>query len=222
MKTELFPILRYLGLPSPKGIIQVGASYGQELKDFIEAGVGCGILIEPLDEPFQHLASVCRQTPDFIAVKALCTEKSGQTYDFNVASNHGTSSSILTPANHLTQFDYVHFTETRQITSISLDDVFSSLRSFGYDNICGRVDTLYIDTQGAELSVLQGALDTLKSIKYIFTEVTRNNMYSGAPSLEMLVDFLHQFEFVLNNVNFNKENHADAIFLRADVIDIKL
>ena len=220
MAIDLFQILQELDLPKPEGMLQVGASYGQEMDVFIANGIRCGVFIEPLDAPFRHLSERCRNIPDFVAVQTLCTDVTGESYTFHVASNHGMSSSILRPVNHLSQFDYVKFNETIQVTSNRLEDVIGFLEANGYPKVTAGLDTLYMDTQGAELKVLQGAGKVLRSIRYIFTEVTRNELYEGAPSLQGLVTFLDSVGFTLNNVYFNKEQCGDALFIRKDLLGL--
>lgn len=97
MDTILFEILRNADLPHPRGILQVGASYGQELDAFREAKIKAVILVEPLPEPFVHIAEQCKKLPGFIAVNALCSDAAGQPHQFYVSSNGGQSSSILKP-----------------------------------------------------------------------------------------------------------------------------
>lgn len=220
MTKDLFQILSEIELPKPEGMLQVGASYGQELQTFLANGIKCGVFIEPLEAPFKFLAENCRKIPNFVAVQTLCTDETGKTYTFHVASNHGMSSSILRPANHLAQFDYVKFNETIEVTSNRLEDVIDFLEKNGYQQATAGLDTLYMDTQGAELKVLQGAGSVLRNIRYIFTEVTRNEMYEGAPSLQGLISFLDSVGFTLNNINFNKEHHADALFIRKDLLGL--
>jgi hypothetical protein len=71
-----------------------------------------------------------------------------------------------------------------------------------------------MDTQGSELQVLRGAVETLKDTSYVITEVTRNELYQGAPTLGALTQFLNSHDFALNNVNFNRYHHADALFIK--------
>jgi FkbM family methyltransferase len=220
MAIDLFQILRELELPKPEGILQVGASYGQELETFVANGVVFGVFIEPLEAPFQHLSANCRRVPGFVAVRTLCSDVTGKTYTFHVASNHGMSSSILRPANHLSQFDYVKFNETIDVISNRLEDVIDFLEKNGHKHVVDGLDTLYMDTQGAELKVLHGAGRALESIKYIFMEVTRNELYEGAPSLQDLVSFLDSVGFTLNNVYFNKEQCGDALFIRKSLLGL--
>ena len=218
--TDLFKILASLSLPAPQGILQVGSSYGQELSVFLQNKIRYGVFIEPLPEPFNAVAEICRQLPGMIAVQALCAETTGKNFTFHVASNAGQSSSILPPANHLGQFDWVKFDQTVELTSTSLDDVIAFLNANGHAQVCAGLDTLYMDTQGAEVMVLAGGSKTLARINYVYTEVTRNEMYQNAPSLRDLMAVLTPAGFSLNNVNFNEHHHADALFIRNSVLGI--
>ena len=218
--TDLFQIIASLSLPSPKGMLQVGASYGQEFETFKANGVRCGVFIEPLPEPFAHLSAICQRTPGMVAVQALCADVSGRNFTFHIASNAGQSSSVLPPANHLVEFGSVRFEQAIQLTSTSLDDLLASVAAHGkgYADICEGLDTLYMDTQGAELMVLQGGSATLARMNYVYTEVTRNELYQGAPALDELVRVLAAAGFSLNNVNFNDHHCADALFIRNSVL----
>jgi hypothetical protein len=130
------------------------------------------------------------------------------------------SSSILPPANHLSQFDYVKFNETIEVTSNRLEDVIAFLETNGHQHVTDGLDTLYMDTQGAELKILMGAGNVLHRINYIFTEVTRNELYEEAPTLQQLVSFLDSAGFTLNNVYFNKEQCGDALFIRKNLLGL--
>lgn len=214
MPFQLFDAIRDLGLPGPQGVLQVGASYGQEMKWFVDNGIRAGVFIEPLPEPFKVLSQSCLQRAHFVAVNALCAEESGQRVSFHVASNGGMSSSMLKPANHLTEFDFVRFDQTVELVSNRLDHVIAFLHEHGHGPACEALDLLYMDTQGAELKVLQGAGAVMERINFVLTEVTRNRMYEGAPDLAELMAHLAPLGFTLNNVNFDRHHHGDALFVR--------
>lgn len=220
MSDLLFKTIDGLGLPKPEGILQVGASYGQEIPYFIENGIRHALLIEPLDAPFAHIASICRTLAGFVAVQSLCTDESGREYTFHVADNGGMSSSILKPANHLTVFDTVKFPTTQQIRSNTLDEVVAFVRQSGYGEVTQALDTLYMDTQGAELRILMGANASLKQIRYIFTEVMRGELYESQPPFLLFCAWLEAVGFTLNNVYFGKGHAGDALFIRKDLLGI--
>jgi FkbM family methyltransferase len=214
MAIPLLQTIRDLGLPPPTSIVQVGASAGQEMKEFLEYGIRRGVFIEPLREPFAALSAVCRQIPDFVAVNVLCTATDGETVEFHVASNGGQSSSALKPHNHLAEFSHVRFDERIRLVGHRLDSVLQFARDHGHQRAASAADLLYMDTQGSELQVLRGAEETLKNTSYVITEVTRNELYQGAPTLDALTRFLNGHDFALNNVNFNRYHHADALFIK--------
>lgn len=220
MSLQLFQTLRDLGLPPPRGVLQVGASYGQEMNWFVENGISAGVFIEPLPEPFAVLSASCRQRPNFVAVNALCAERNGERVNFHVASNGGQSSSLLAPKNHLQEFDFVRFDQKVELVTHRLDHVMEFLRSNGHGAACDACDLLYMDTQGAELRVLHGAGAVLQNIDVVLTEVTRNQMYDSAPELGDLMAFLQPLGFTLNNINFDRHHHGDALFVRKQALRI--
>jgi FkbM family methyltransferase len=217
MAFSLFETIRTMGLPAPRGVLQVGASYGQEMADFLHNGIQCGVFIEPLPEPFAHLSSLCKQVPNFVAVNALCSHVAGSTHRFHVASNGGMSSSILKPAHHLEVNDYVSFPTTVDIVSSTVDQVVDFLNQNGYNHVTSSLDLLYMDTQGAEFSILQGANKTLQGVKYIFTEIMRANLYEGQVPLLTYCAYLEAMGFTLNNLYFNPGHAGDALFIRKDL-----
>lgn len=220
MSSILFDTLKACELPDPKGILQVGASYGQELQTFFNHHISYCLLIEPLPAPFAYISDICTRTPGYIAFQALCTESPGQIFNFHVASNGGQSSSILLPHKHKELFDSVKFEEDIELTSTTVDDIISFLDSNGYNSITKALDTLYMDVQGAEFRVLLGAPKTLKNINYIYTEIIRGDLYKDMVSLSSYCSLLEFHGFTLNNLNFNKYHHADALFVRKSLLGL--
>jgi len=220
MSINLFDTLQAVGLPAPRGILQIGASYAQELKDFLERGVRCGVLVEPLPEPYGHIAALCKQLPGFVAFNALCTDTAGEKHTFHVASNGGQSGSIMKPTGHLKMFDFVKFDNTVELVSTTADDIMAFLAAKGHGAVTQGLDTLYMDVQGAEFKVLLGAPRTLKQMNYIFMEIIRGDLYAGAVPLASYIALLDAQGFTLNNINFNPQHHADAVFVRKSLVGL--
>jgi hypothetical protein len=220
MSNTLFNVLRDAELPFPKGIIQIGASYGQEFESFTAEGITAGVLVEPLPQPFAYISELCKTTSGFIAINALCSDASGEQHTFHVASNGGQSSSIMKPKHHLQMFDYVKFEETVELVSTTVDDIIRLLESNGYQAITQQLDTLYMDVQGAEFKVLLGAPRTLRRINYIFTELIRGDLYENAVSLANYCALLDTQGFTLNYLRFNKFHHADMLFVRKTLLSL--
>jgi FkbM family methyltransferase len=217
---DLFAHLREMRLPAPTGVLQVGASYGQEMREFVDAGIGAGIFIEPLKEPYEHLAGICRRVPGYIAVNTLCTDVAGQRHAFHVASNGGMSSSILQPAHHLEVHGHVSFPQTIELVSSTVDDVMAFVRDQGHDAVTRALDLLYMDCQGAEFRILMGAARTVRQFKYIYTEVMRANLYEGQTPFLTYCQYLDAIGFTLNDVRFGETHAGNALFIRKDVLGL--
>jgi FkbM family methyltransferase len=223
MTFSLFPRLRELGLPAPQAVLQVGASYGQEMNEFVENGIRGGVFVEPLPEPFAHLARSCAMlAPSFIPVNALCAETGGRRLTFHVASNVGMSSSILAPGTHLSVNPQVHFTHDIELVSSTVDELLQRLAEQGQGVVTGALDLLYMDCQGAEFQILRGAARSLPQFKYIYTEVMRNELYQGQVPFLSYCHFLEAVGFTLNDVYFGYPQQAgNALFIRKDLVAVR-
>jgi FkbM family methyltransferase len=218
----LFSTLRELKLPMPRAVLQVGASYGQEMSEFLENGIQAGVFIEPLPEPFAHVAGMCRQLPNFVAINTLCADVPGRKFQFNVASNGGMSSSILKPDRHLTINEGVRFEHTTELVSSTLDQVTAHLSANGHAHVVEALDLLFMDCQGAEYKILLGANAVLPQIKYIYTETMRGDLYAGQVPFLNYCAHLDAIGFTLNNLQFDHPAHAGtALFIRKDVVGLK-
>ncbi|MBV8380750.1 MAG: FkbM family methyltransferase [Paucibacter sp.] len=223
MPFSLFPRLHEMGLPAPVGVLQLGASYGQEMREFVDNGIRAGVFIEPLPEPFAHLKQTCGLiAPTFLPVNALCADTSGRRYQFNVASNAGMSSSILAPGSHLAVNPQVQFTHVIEIESSTVDELLQGLAAQGQSHVTAALDLLFMDCQGAEFQILRGASRTLPQIKYIYTEVMRNELYKDQVPFLSYCHFLDAIGFTLNDVYFGYPQQAgNALFIRKDLVAVR-
>ncbi|MGQ3047064.1 MAG: FkbM family methyltransferase [Niveispirillum sp.] len=189
-------IIAKLRCPMPKGVVQVGANAGQELQSFYDAGVHQGVFIEPLDAPFTVLQRLCASVPGYLPIQAVCGARDGEDVTFHVANNFGASSSTLKPLGHLEDYPHVDFVAEQKLTSFTLDRVMDTVHHHRPD-LSGNLSLLYMDVQGAELSVLKGATRTLQHIDYIYTEIGLGDTYENDVAMEDLFMFLKMFGFRL-------------------------
>lgn len=117
--------------------------------------------------------------------------------------------SFLEPDNKYTGEKYVNF-QSRMVTT--LDDVVEN-KKFPLP------DLIKIDTQGAELEVLEGAINTIKNAEYIILEVKNENIDYGEnlPSESEIVKFLNKnnFEKVQDlGYTTHKQLDKDIVFKR--------
>jgi FkbM family methyltransferase len=212
--TTPFEILKKHELPNPLSIIQIGASGGQELEQFVEAGVEDALLLEPLDMPFGILKQRVANLPNFFPFQVLAGSCNGVIQDFYVASNGGMSSSILPPKDHLKIYPQITFNEKLSLQSFRLDAIVSHL----YNQKLIRknyAEMIYLDVQGSELSVLKGAGELLDKAKYIWTEVSTGLCYEGGVNYIEIIQFMNLFNFQLVQLElFNSLGFGDALFAR--------
>ena len=211
--TSPFDILQKHQLPNPKTLVQVGASGGQELEDFIEAGITDALLIEPLDMPFSVLQHRVQNIPTYVPFKALVSSINGKEFDFHIASNGGQSSSLLEPGDHLEAYPHVTFSYTMKLTGYRLDSLFAYLQNekrIRFDH----VDMLYLDVQGAELYVLKGAGEMLEKVKYVWTEIGTGSGYKGGASYKDMINYLDLYGYQLIYLECCPNTFGDALFVK--------
>jgi FkbM family methyltransferase len=177
------------------GIVQVGAHYAEEVKDYIHI-VNKAVLFEPLLENFKvlqanlskHIEIQKNRTgfcPEIIVHRVALGDKTDQKVNMYLSSNELQSSSILEPYLHLTGHPDVRFTGQEEVDIRRLDE---------YAEDCYGCNLLMMDTQGYELEVLKGGSDILKHIDYVYCEVNRGEVYRGTALVEDIDAFLKNYD----------------------------
>lgn len=205
---------------TPKGVFQVGASSGQEVKYFADHGVKTGILVEPLPDAYKKLKEAASSHPGFFPVNAVCMDIAGKTCNFYISGSGGASSSLLKPTGVLTLHPEVNF-ESQPITlrSTTVDQIVADFKAKGQADVIASIDLLYLDTQGAELSVLKGADELLKQVLYVFAEVSHGGLYENDVGHRELTEYLESRGFFLVFLYMNKTRWGDALYVHNSVFD---
>ena len=215
---EALKILRDSFGVTPRGIIHVGANRGQEVPSYRDSGIRPVVLVEPLDEPYRQLVETIGGSAGFFPVQACLSTAAGRLVTFHIASNNSASSSYLEPTRHREIVPSVHFTETIELTTSTLDDVVAGLVSAGKAEWDG-LDYLGIDTQGSELDILRGAPEVLKHVNSVYTEVSLGDLYAGSCSVYDLFDFLRPLGFHPYSLSIGALSWGDALFIRQTLVE---
>jgi FkbM family methyltransferase len=206
----------------PKGVFQVGANSGGEIKEFVAQGIKSGIFVEPLPDVYKKLEKTVSYHPGFFSVNSVCTDVAGETCSFYVSTSGsmGASSSILKPTGVLTLYPEVPF-DSQPITlkSTTVDQIVADFKADGRANIIKDLDLLYMDTQGSELTVLKGASEFLKQVRYIFTEVSLGGLYENDVTHIELTGYLASHGFSLAFIYMNKQGWGDALYVHNSLFD---
>ena len=196
----------------PTGVIQIGAHNGREVIRLYRSGVERAVFVDPLDETIPLLQERVSELPDYTAFQALIGDEDGKIVDFNVSSNTGESSSFLELGDHAKIKPNIEVSEKRQMTLRSLD-VFLPENGIAAEDY----NMLFIDTQGAEMHVLRGAMNLLNGIDFIWMEVSIGNIYQGDTSLARFVAFFEAMGYELGFCEMKRLGWGDALFVRRSV-----
>ncbi|CAB4329991.1 MAG: FkbM family methyltransferase [Actinobacteria bacterium] len=146
---------------------------------------------DPLDEPKDEVSY-----PDFGKFGLTRTTKNvalgdGHTHTLHVNSDASTSSffelDVREPYEHLSTLTTV---SSMQIPTSRMDDI----------NLASPIDLLKMDIQGAELMVLEHALQTLKNVGTIYIEAGFTSYYKEQPLMPEIDIFLRSHGFRLVDI----------------------
>jgi len=192
-------------------IVHVGAHKGEEVKDYKKNFKDVRItLFEPQKNLFKYLQTNFGSDKNI----SLYNFALGSTNDFSsmfMADNEGQSSSFYKPLYHLTEHPEIKFTEDDTNFEIKVLD------NLGITNI----DFLNIDTQGYEMEVLKGAVNTLiQDIKYIILEINKKELYEGCPNVKDIDVFLKKYGCIRTDTHYWQDSFSwgDGFYIKKELV----
>ena len=199
-------------LPAKPLIVEVGAHVGIDTLEFaVMYPEGRIISFEPqLD---LYLNSVSRtSTLRNVHIYPYAISSDFGISKFYVSSGASTgSSSLLNPTKHLTNHPEVKFDQgtNHMVLTAPLDSICKHLG-------VAKIDLLWIDTQGAELLVLKGAVEILAGTSFIYLECSEEPLYQGAASYAEIKSFLgvHGFRLKKEFMPQDWGGEGNALFSR--------
>ena len=200
--------MRIAGFPLC-GLIHVGANEGQERLDYARCAMNPCIYVEPIMTVFQRLLSNIDGMAGHTGINAVCSDKAGEIIFFNIASNDGLSSSMLPLGEHLRFHPTIVYTSSQKMITTTVDKILSERKM--------QPNLLIVDTQGADLKVLQGAKRSLKDVfDGVFVEVSIAPLYEGGCSFEEISSFLKLQGYEMAWMSLNESGHGDAFYARKE------
>ena len=189
---------------SCKGVLHIGAHYGQEASFYSDLGASV-MWVEAMPEKYTVLCKKLSEFPNQKVMCALLGSANKNKIRFNVSSNDGASSSIYSFGDN-TQFKNLEMVRSVFLKMKRLDSCFSIKDISAYPH-------WVIDVQGAELEVLKGAGDLLRYCHSLEIEVTSRNLYLGGANAQDVINFLNLNGFIA--LQKHKIGlHEDLIFIR--------
>ncbi len=116
------------------------------------------------------------------------------------------SSSIKESLAHSKRWPWLTFNKTTKVRTVRLD-------TWAREHNIGSVDFMWVDVQGAERDLIEGAVRTLKATRYLYTEYGATSSYPEAMSRDETIELLrkHGFELIPEHCDRNNllfVNHA--------------
>ena len=190
-----------------KGIVHIGAHYGEEIQEYVDNGIQKITVFEPLSKNFDILANRMENVNADIQGHQVALGSKKGTAKMFVSSGDGQSSSILKPKQHLELHPDVSFNGTEEVEVCLLDE---------YD--VGDSNFINIDVQGYELEVFKGGKKTLEKIDYIYCEVNRDEVYEGNAMVEDMDEFLDAYGFERVETKWPETYYTwgDALYIKKE------
>lgn len=201
----------------PKGVIHIGAYIGEEQLVYDVMQIQNVVYFEPLQRHIEKLKErvlnaniIPCALGNFNGVTTINishTQENGRPW-YN--RGDGASSSILKPKKHLEQHPNITFDSQEVVKIYRLDDLVN-------EKIIdiNLYDMINIDVQGYELEVFRGAIQTLEKIKYVVSEVNRDEVYENCVLVDELDEFLSQFDFERIDTNWAGGIWGDALYVKS-------
>jgi len=168
-------------------IFEIGANDGTDTVKFFEEFSNPTIhCFEPDEDTFKIFLENTKAFSRNIIASCLAVSNISGEADFIIADNTY-SSSLKEPVEHLKIYPSVHFTHTKRVKTITLNE-YSKQYNISY------CDLVWMDVQGAEDLVIEGGKNFFENTKYIYSEFSNSNLYEGALNKDGILKLLPYFE----------------------------
>jgi FkbM family methyltransferase len=196
-------------LPRNPVIIDCGAHDGSDsaslAKQFRHGTVHA---FEPVSGLYKRLQQKAAPFANIRCYNIALADRNG-ILDFYVSEGASdASSSLLEPKEHLHDHPGTFFSQKIHMHAKTLD-------TWAKENNILKVDMLWLDMQGFELSMLKASNTILHSVSVIHTEVSTKETYKGASQYKEYCSFLESkgFNLVLEAIP-NGWDMGNALFIR--------
>lgn len=187
------------------GVLHVGAHEGEEADAYDELGLNPVYWVEADRDTFKVLLDNIDGRAGHYAVNTLVADEE-RVVTFHKANN-GQSSSILELGTHAEEHPEVVYVGEEQRHTVTVD----WLLEFDQIERCGFMN---LDVQGAELLVLKGASDFLKTVQFIYTEVNKKKLYKDCALIRDIDQHLSMFGFKRKETAWTRHGWGDALYVR--------
>ena len=213
MLIKLEDIIKKYNIDNNRKILHIGAHMCEERDDYLNLGFTDDkvVWIEGNKSIVEHVKIA---KPSINIYNAIISNKDNEHTDF-IITNNGQSSSILELDEHLIEHPSVHEIGRYRDTTITVETLLKN------NNISHKdFEFVNLDIQGAELFALQGMINILPYVRYIYSEVNIKCLYKNSPLLKDIDKFLDKYGFKRVDINMTEYGWGDALYVKKDDPDI--
>lgn len=193
-------------LPENPVIIEAGAHKGRDSlklhKLFPQATI---YAFEPVPYLYEHLNKAVAGIAQIKTFKVALSNKTGIT-TMHVSPELGAVSSLLEPTTLKQEKPNISF-EKIEVPTITLDD-------WAQQYNIEKIDFLWLDLQGHELTALKSGTNVLKTVKAIYTEATLEPRYEGQVLYPELKAWLEHQGFQVIAEHFHHSTWGNVLLIR--------
>lgn len=186
-----------------KGVIHIGAHYGQEYELYKKHNIKNIIFFEPLTKNFDTLKLNVGE--ECVLYNYALGNQESEIDMYVESVNYGMSCSILKPKLHLIEYPHIIFDQMETVKMKLLDNIEFNRNDYNFINI---------DVQGYELEVFKGSSKSLHNIDYIITELNTDELYQGCAKLQELIEFLSPYGFKLIDKIIGPNLWGEGLFIK--------
>lgn len=191
-----------------KGVLHLGASTGQERKEYDNYCKGDILWVEAIPSVYSELVKNIEPFEKQKAFNACLSNVDDDEVVFNVSNNESQSSSILELGVHMDIHPEVHYVDQIKMKTKRVDTLF---KGYSFDNI----NFLNVDLQGAEHLAIEGMGDLIKHFDYALLEVNMQETYRGCMLIDDLDYFMMQRGFErVETGDWVANTWTDALYVR--------
>ena len=194
------------------GVVHCGAHLAEEADDYHRHGVDHVLWVEANPAVLGDIRANLSPYPHQKVVEALIWDADGMVMGFNVTNYQGMSSSVYPFGTHPEFSPDTVFVDRIQATTATID----TLVSLHWDGP-EPPNMLVMDLQGAEGPALRGAERTLKTVRYVMTEVNSAEVYRGCTRIGTIDRYLNDFARVETHW-VGDQGWGDALYVRAGAL----
>lgn len=199
-------------LPQAPVIVEAGAYKGWDTIEMAKTWPrGRIYAFEPVPKLFSVLLRTARRYNNIHCIQMALGERAGSVSMYISSGGSDGSSSLMKPKAHLIEVPDTFFDKTITVASTTLDDWAAKQQ-------VDKCDFLWLDMQGAELAAIKASPRIVATVRVIYLEVSRTEIYAGCPLYPEVRAYLEAIGFRVALEEFASASWGNVMFVRTSDI----